>query len=167
LPGPGNVGEALDTNIANIRALVESDERFAFALSIFRDALHETNVKFKIARLFSVLESLAYALKADGTGSRQAVRMMLRLEHGPVCETSDNGRKIRYERIELAGRLRDKLFHGVPFLRDDLSAEWRGGFDLLEAQPYTIADAARLARRPSRDRGRIPRTRDKPALQET
>jgi hypothetical protein len=138
LLGPGNVGEALAQNIKNIGSLADADERFAFALSLYRDALHEKNLHFKIARLFSVLESLSYALK-KGNGSRSAIRTMLRLEHGAVGEGSYAGRKIRYERIELAGRLRDKLFHGVPFERKELSEEWRESFDLLSERPEVIA----------------------------
>jgi hypothetical protein len=64
--GQGNVGPALQSNITNILQLAEKDERFAYALSLHRDALHESNKLFKIARLFNVLEALAYALKVGG-----------------------------------------------------------------------------------------------------
>ena len=51
-----------------------------------------------------------------------------------------DGRKIRFDRVELAGRLRDKLFHGVPFKRSDLPAEWRDGFDLIQEHPGRLID---------------------------
>src|SRR5262245_36838409 len=135
--GPGN----LETNIANIRDAADSDEHFAFALSRYGDALHERNNHFKIARLFSVLEGLAYALKTDKVRSRAAVRLMLGLEADATEEISYGGRTIRYQRIELSGRLRDKLYHGVPFGRDDLSAEWRDSFDVLSEQPDALINA--------------------------
>jgi hypothetical protein len=133
--GPGNVGAALANNLQNIGALCASDERFAYALSTYRDALHETNKLFKIARLFNVLEALAYALKGAEVASRDAVRKLLRLENGAMAEIAYDGKRIRYDRIALAGRVREKVFHGVPFTRDDLPATFRDSFDLLTDRP--------------------------------
>lgn len=141
LLGPGNVGEALSHNVKGISDAADADERFAFALSLYRDALHEANKLFMIARLFGVLEALAYALKAGGVGSRTAIRTMLGLETGAVGEISYEGRAIRYERIELSGRLRDRLFHGAQFRREDLSTEWRDSFDILTEQPDALISA--------------------------
>jgi hypothetical protein len=138
LLGPGNVGEALQRNIEKIRDLAAGDERFAYALSLYRDALHETNKLFKIARLFAVLEALAYALKAGGVGSRDAVRRMLGLEAGAFGEVNYDGKTVRYERVALAGQLRDRLFHGARFTRDDLPAPYRDSFDLLTDQPDVL-----------------------------
>ena len=141
LLGPGNIGEDLGRNLNSINEAADEDEHFAFALSLYRDALHEANQLFKIARLFSVLEALAYALKAGGVGSRRAIRTMLDLEAGAVGETSYGGRTIRFERIELSGRLRDKLFHGVQFRREELNDEWRDSYDLLTDKPEILVDA--------------------------
>ncbi|MFN3348198.1 hypothetical protein [Pseudorhodoplanes sp.] len=141
LLGPGNIGPALANNINKLRELTALDDRFAFAPSLYRDALHERNLLFKAARLFGVLEALAYALKADGVGSRKAVRKMLGLESGALGEISDGGRKIRFDRIELSGRLRDKLFHGAPFRRNDLSEEWRDSFDILSDFPEHLVSS--------------------------
>lgn len=122
--------------VEKLLAAADADERFSFGLSMYRDATHEHNPGYQIARLFSVLESFAYALKGDGIGSRTAVRKMMGLEAGAIGEAGlQCGRKIRYDRVELSGRLRDKLFHGVPFSRDDLSDEWRDGFDLIADHP--------------------------------
>jgi len=141
LLGPGNVGEALKRNIDGIKQAADADERFELALSMYRDALHEKNKLFKIARLFSVLESLAYALISDDVRSRKAIRTMLGLENGAVGEVAYDGRRVRYERIELAGRLRDRVFHGAHFRREDLNSEWRDSFDLLTDRPDDIASA--------------------------
>lgn len=138
LLGPGNTGTDLKRNIDNIRDAADRDVRFAFALSLYRDALHETNKQFKIARLFSVLEALAYALKSGDIGSRDAVRKMLRLENGATGEISYGGRSIRYERVVLAGRLRDSLFHGAPFTREDMRVEFHDSYDLLTDQPDAL-----------------------------
>ena len=112
-----------------------------FALGMYREALHEQNQLFKIARLFGVLEALAYALKDKETPSRKAIRKMLGLEDGAVCEVRYAGRTVRYDRIELAGLLRNRVFHGVPFRREHLQAEWRDSFDILTDQPGTLASA--------------------------
>ena len=109
LLGPGNVGASLVANIKAISSAADADERFAFALGMYRDALHEKNEQFKIVRLFNVLEGLAYALK-ESNGSRSAIRKMLELEAGAVSSISYAGGTIRYERIELAGRLRVTSF---------------------------------------------------------
>lgn len=138
--GPGNVGEALARNLSAISEAVDADERFAFSLSLYRDALHEKNKLFKIARLFSVLEALAYGLKEKDVGSRKAVKIMLGLEAGALGQINFGDRKIRYDRIELSGRLRDKLFHGARFRRDDLTAEWQDSFDVLTEKPDALID---------------------------
>ena len=58
---------------------------------------------------------------------------MLGLQDGrPNSRSTLGGVEYEYERIELAGRLRDKLFHGVPFRRKDLGGKWRSGYDLIE-----------------------------------
>lgn len=90
---------------------------------------------------FNVLESLAYALKNADTGSRRAVKIMLGLEAGAMCNLQVDGRQISYDRIEIAGRLRDKYFHGSPFREEDLIAEARSVFYLIEHRPEIIADA--------------------------
>ena len=136
--GPGNVGPALQSNITNILQLAEKDERFAYALSLHRDALHEPNKLFKIARLFNVLEALAYALKVGGVGSRDAVRKLLGLESGALGQISYAGKTISYDRIALAGQLRDRVFHGSQFTRDQLPAAHRDSFDVLNEQPDAL-----------------------------
>ena len=109
-------------------------------MSIFADATHEANSLFKVCRLFNVLESLAYALKGKDIGSRRAIKIMLNLEEGAMCNVQVDGREISYDRIEIAGRLRDKFFHGTPFREEDLILEARQVFYLIEHRPDLIAD---------------------------
>ena len=66
---------------------------------------------------------------------------MLGLQAGATGEINYGGRTVRFERIELAGRLRDRIFHGVRFERNDLSTEWRDSFDLLSDQPDELISA--------------------------
>ncbi len=49
------------------------------------------------------------------------------------------GKEYQYDRIEIAGRLRDKLFHGVPFRKKDLNAVSKHVFELIENNPESIA----------------------------
>jgi hypothetical protein len=75
-----------------------------------------------------------------GIGSRTAIRKMLGLENGATGEIH-GGRTVKFERIELAGRLRDQIFHGAPFGSKDLSTEWRDSYDLLGDQPDQLISA--------------------------
>lgn len=138
--GFGNTGEDFQGSVDRIRDAAEEDSRFAFAMSMFADASHEPNALFKVCRLFNILESLAYALKDGDTGSRRAVKIMLGLENGAKTNLQVGGRKISYDRIEIAGRLRDKFFHGSPFREEDLIEEARPVFFLIEHHPQMIAD---------------------------
>ncbi|MCK2086749.1 hypothetical protein MXC99_00885 [Thauera aromatica] len=138
--GFGNTAKALQEKVDRIREAAEEDPRFAFAMSLFADATREKNPLFKVCRLFNVLESLAYALKGEEIKSRRAVKIMLNLEDGAMCHLQVDGREISYDRIEIAGRLRDKFFHGTPFREKDLIPEARSVFYLIEHHPELIAD---------------------------
>ena len=138
--GFGNTGEAFQDNVDRIRLAAEGDPRFAFAMAMFADAAHEPNPLFKVCRLFNVLESLAYALKSSDIGSRRAVKIMLGLDAGAMSNVEVDGRQISYDRIEIAGRLRNKFFHGSPFRDEDLIEDARPVFYLIENRPEMIAD---------------------------
>lgn len=139
--GFGNTADAFQISVDRIRQAADEDPRFAFAMSMFADATHEANPLFKVCRLFNVLESLAYALKGEGTGSRRAVKIMLNLEEGALCHLQVDSCQISFDRIEIAGRLRDKFFHGTPFREEDLILTARQVFYLIEHRPDLIADA--------------------------
>ncbi len=139
--GFGNTADAFQKSVDRTRLAAQEDPRFAFAMAIFADATHEVNPLFKVCRLFNVLESLAYALKGKDIGSRRAVKLMLNLEEGDICHVQVDGREISFDRIEIAGRLRDKFFHGTPFREADLNSEARQVFYLIEDRPVLIADA--------------------------
>ena len=96
--------------------------------------------------LFACLEALAYKLISGETGSRTAVRKMLRLDRD-YSQCSVSGKTYTYEPIELAGRLRAKMFHGVRFRREELNEPGKDGYDLLQAAPQIVVDARVLFRR--------------------
>lgn len=134
--GFGNTGLSYHSQMSQIYQAARSDEHFEYALSLLHDALREANPLFKIARLFNCLECLAYKLKGKHGGkSRRAVKDLLGLPDGAMAEEQINGERYRYDVIEIAGRLRDKLFHGVMFRAEDLNEESRNVFTLLETSP--------------------------------
>lgn len=138
--GPGNTGENFLNQVRRIMEAAEQNEHFEFALTMYHDALREKNAHFRIARLFAVLESLAYKLK-KGRPSRYAVRFMLGLkESGQVIPCHVGDEVYPLDAIEIAGRLRDKLFHGVPLPPGDLREDVRSVYELLRNSPTIIAD---------------------------
>jgi hypothetical protein len=141
--GFGNTGEDFSNQIQRMIHCAQKDEHFLFALSLYKDALNESNQVFKIARLFSVLESLAYKLKSQACPSRKAVKQLLGLTDGAFVCLKITDKEYKFDRIEISGRLRDKLFHGVPFKEKDLNQSTRHVFELLEKQPETIANSLR------------------------
>ncbi len=140
--GFGNTGQNFDSQISRIYDTARNDHHFDFALSLLHDAATELNPLFRIARYYNVLECLAAKLKASFNGhSRKAVKALIGLEEPSLSEVVIQGEKFRYDPVEIAGRLRDKLFHGVQFREDHLNDASRGVFRLLEISPNTIADS--------------------------
>jgi hypothetical protein len=137
--GFGNTGEDFNNQINRIIERSKKDEHFTYALSILHDANFEVNPKFRIARYFNCLECLAYKLKDKDTRSRKAVKKLIGLEDGAMCEISIQEKKYRYDRIEIAGRIRDKLFHGTEFKKKDLNKESKDAIELYELHPEQIA----------------------------
>jgi hypothetical protein len=136
--GIGGTPDSFEQTLLRISAAASNDERFQFALSLYHDALKEPNARFRIARMFNVLEGLAYRIKA-ALPPRKAVKELLGLPDGATAEIHRNGARYRFDAIEIAGRVRDKLFHGVPFESNDLNVESRPAFDLFLAHPEDIA----------------------------
>ena len=141
--GFGNTGKDYSNLIQRMIECAKDDEQFLFALILYKDALNESNQVFKMARLFSVLESLAYKLKSQECPSRKAVKKLLGLEDGALVCMNIAGKEYKFDRIEIAGRLRDKLFHGVPFKERDLNQASRHVFELLEIHPETLSSSLR------------------------
>jgi hypothetical protein len=139
--GIGNTGSDYSNQIQRMVVCAQNDEHFLFALGLYKDALNESNQVFKIARFFSVLESLSYKIKSEG--SRKGVRKLLGLSNGAMVCCNIEGTEYKFDRVEISGRLRDKLFHGVPFKEDDLNKASKHVFELLEKRPEIIANSLR------------------------
>lgn len=142
--GFGNTGADFQGQLHRLMKYAEEDERFAFALSMYSNALREQNPEFRAARHFSCLEALAYRIKDDeGTGkkSRQRVRKLLGLEAGAMSRASDGANQYEYDRVEIAGRIRDKLFHGAPFRPSEhLNESAAKAYEYLVKNPDQLKD---------------------------
>lgn len=138
--GPGDVGPDFHDLVGRLLAASKEDERLGFALALFHDAVREENQLFRVARFFNCLECLAFRIKRS-LPSRKAVKHLLEHDGVVPMEAEIEGRRVKFDHIELAGRLRDKLFHGVPFRAEDLNAESRDAYQLLESNPRFLADA--------------------------
>ncbi len=125
--------------LKRIYEVAKSDEHFDFALSLLHEALREANPHFKIARLFNCLECLAYKLKRKHAGqTRRAVKELLGQVDGVRVAVQVDDERYEYDIIEIAGRLRDKLFHGAILRASDLNVETRKVFSLIEKNPEQI-----------------------------
>lgn len=137
--GFGNTEAEFQTQLEKISERARCDPHFEYALSFLHDALRESNALFKIARLYNCLECLAANLKAKHSGkSRKAVKDLLGLEGGAIEKLHMVGVSYEYDVIEIAGRIRDKLFHGAAFREDALNAASKPVFALLETNPEHV-----------------------------
>lgn len=138
--GFGNTGADFHGQLRRLMKCAGEDERFAFALSLYREALREVHPEFRVARLFSCLEALAYRIK-DEKGSRQRVRILLGLENGAKTNVQIEGKNLTYDRVEIAGRIRQKLFHGAPFRpAKDLNPEAAAAYEHMRKHPEMLRD---------------------------
>lgn len=139
--GFGNTGKDYYAQVKRIVDCARTDELFDFVLSLYMDAMRETNYKFAIARLYNCLEAMASNLKHKYNGAdRKAVKALLGLESGAIAEVVVDGQKYRFDVVEIAGRIRAKFFHGRPFDSSDLNQETKHVISLYEQSPKTIAD---------------------------
>ncbi len=115
------------------------DSNLGLALELFHDAVREVNGRFRIVRLYNVLECLATKHKAGGVGSRDAVRSMLQLAPGQSCKVQFHGTEIAFDIVSIAGRLRDKVMHGAEIREDAFAPADRPVFQAFIQEPFLIA----------------------------
>jgi len=147
----------------------ENDQLHYF-IGIIEQIYSVGNQVFRIARYFSLLEAMAGAINAqfknevgeDREMTRTAIRFMVGyfLEFDVPRFTIEPDRDFEFDHIELAGQVRNKLFHGGGDLsHDDVSKVLHPGVDLLREAPDMIShrlrrdcelEIARWARRDSR-----------------
>ena len=138
--GLGDTEDQFQGSLSRIMNTAVRDEHFAHALSLHHDAVREANPRFRIGRLFNVLECLAFRLKSAERPSRRAVKYLVGVGDGRTSTATVDGKEYKYDTIEIGGRVRDKLFHGVPFRPEHLTADTREAFELYERHPEIIAD---------------------------
>jgi hypothetical protein len=71
--------------------------------------------------------------------SRKAVKRLLGFKDDTFSELHSGGREYRYDPVELAGRIRDKLFYGTPLRPDDLTLSVGDASELLSKHSPSIA----------------------------
>ncbi len=142
--GFGNTGVAFQSQVSQILYVARQDEHFSFALSLYDDALRETNLQFRAARLFNCLECFAASLKSDVNGSRRAVKLLLGLDEPSRMEAVFEDVRHRFDPIEIGGRLRDKLFHGARVRQVDLKAVIGNVYELIASNPEVLADCLQM-----------------------
>jgi len=145
----------------------EDDDKLHYWIATLEQAHAIDEEYFRIARLFSLLEAIAAPIISDLTRqypdtpiTRTAIRLMLGyfVEFDVPRFTIQPSAIFEFDHIELAGRIRQKIFHGGGHLtRAEVPASLHSGIDLLERRPDMISHVLRrdaeleIARWASRD----------------
>jgi len=140
------------TFLEKVHVTAETDNLFHYYLGILQAAQGEVDAAFRIARLFTLLEALAApissSLSRDGekVGSRTGIRVLLGyyVEFDIPIFTVDDVTIYEFDHVELAGQLRDRLFHGGSNLKEeDVKDAVKPGVQLLNTNANMIAHALR------------------------
>lgn len=146
----------------------QKEDRLSFILSLLHDLIRENNPEFQIARVFNVLEAIAWEQKRElrtvstwssfqswlfsivgrrvsgqdsQVGSRAAVRRLLNMEgNKSLREFKYKSVSYKFDPIEFSGHIRDKLYHGARIRRSKLPTKVRPGLDLMQNNPHMIVD---------------------------
>ena len=132
--------DGFERSVVRLAELSESDSRVSLALQLYLDAINDRSDEFRLVKLYNVLECLASTQKADGVGSRDAIRGMLGIAPGPTAPVEYKGNPVSFDLISVAGRVRDKIMHGARIDRDTFAANDRGAIDILAYEPFKLAD---------------------------
>lgn len=139
--GFGNERERHEPVLKRVFDASANDARFAFAVSMYVDALKAEDPESRVARFYACLEALTYRIRhRHGSKSRAAVRDLIGLPDGATMMVADGPEQLTIDRVELGGRIRDKLFHGVPFDDSELKPEARRAYAILKSRPSQLGD---------------------------
>ena len=114
----------------------QDDSQLHYYISIIEQIHAMRDEDFKIARYYSLLEAMSGSIKSqfEQQSGHPATRAAVRFLTGYFIEfdvprfTIENGADFEFDHIELAGRIRDKLFHGGGTLaEDDVTVPLRPG----------------------------------------
>ena len=124
------------------------DDQLHYFISMIEQIYGLEDAVFSIARYYSLMEVMAGAIKShfERPGgppmTRTAIRFMIGyfLEFDVPRFTINPDHDYEFDHIELAGRVRDKLFHGGrELVRNDVPNALRPGVDLLSLRPDMIS----------------------------
>lgn len=129
------------------------DDQLHFFISIIEQIYGIRDEVFRIARYYSLMEAMAGGItsqfiRQSGNDSmtRTAIRFMLGyfLEFDVPRFTITPNLDFEFDHIELAGRVRDRLFHGgQELVGSDVPEVLRPGTDLLRLRPDMISHLLR------------------------
>lgn len=129
-----------------------SDDRLHYFIELLVQSHAIEDEQFRIARLFSILELLSGPIKSqfNKQGHEKATRTAIRFMLGYFVDfdiprfTLLPDREFEFDHIELAGRLRDKIFHGGGTLdATDVATILQPGVELLKLRPGMISHQLR------------------------
>lgn len=109
-----NTGSNFSRQVEAVLEKCQSNQRFAFALSLYNYAQNESDFVFKIAKLYMCLESLS-TLEATGLQTRDAIRKATNLPAGKLTELRSGDDMLYCDLLFGASEIRNHLFHGRPF----------------------------------------------------
>lgn len=132
----------------------EDDQRLHYFIGLLEQCQGLFDERLKISRLYSLLESLAAPIisqfsrqSTKGMLSRTSIRYMLGyfLDMDiPRFTLQNPNEDYEFDHIELAGQLRDKIFHGGGTLSiDGVSEKLKPGVLLLQKHPRLISHCLR------------------------
>lgn len=128
------------------------DDQLHYFISLLAQASELTDENFRIARLYSALETMAGSITSqfERQAGKPMTRTAIRFMTGYFVEfdiprfTIGENLDFEFDHIELAGHLRHKIFHGGGMLRpNDVPTKLQAGIDLLNQRPDIIAHALR------------------------
>lgn len=125
-----------------------TDDQLHYFIGILEQIHGIKEFSFKIARYYSLLEVMSSPIKSQfekQSGGSSITRTAIRFMLGYFQEfdiprfTINPENDFEFDHIELAGRIRDKIFHGGGEIKhSDVPIELRSGVDLLNQRPDMI-----------------------------
>lgn len=128
------------------------DELLHYYVSLLQQASEITDEHFRIARMYSLLETLASGISPqfEQQANRPMTRTAIRFMAGYFIDfdiprfTVGSSDDYEFDHIELAGQVRHKIFHGGGLLKvGDVPTKLKRGVELLHKRPDLIAHALR------------------------
>lgn len=136
----GHDQDLFELQTVNVSVAGNLNQNLGLCLQMFHDAAKEDNPQYRIVRLYGVLECLSADHKSKTVGSRDAIRTLLSFDPGRPCNVTLADSLIVFDLVAVAGRLRDKLFHGAILREENLCIPDRGAFRVIAEAPHLIAD---------------------------